>query len=1075
MGILRESIIYILGEDRSNISTIMKMIGLDGGEGSGNFGHKGRPGQVGGSGAGGGSGESSEYKKKTEELREKVSSFSPNRKAYFLFHQGIMGEEEAWEASENGTIDEHINQYFDALEANGDPTPTKPLRGQVSLYQEVEKEKKHGGDYQQARKDYIKDWTGCDDAEAEKIYGQFQTWFGGGWTHADTETLDSYIDKDGAYDGEIYRGMKFTEEEYQQFMNGMKPGAKFGMKGYNSSWTNSDEMAIAFSHGGDRSVLLKCVKNKTSAPVSHLSTHGEDEVLAHSKAQWTVLGVIEGDRRTVITVMEAEDRMSDSEAEGRRAKEFGGVVHDSVGGLEERMNQQSKYFHVVRKMAKDGGSGSGNFGHAGRPGMRGGSAKRGGGGVSKQRAKEIRQDRLNFKRLSRSDKIETLKKVGQFPESSNFDEETAQIYADRHNMSVDKWLNWRAARYYTMRKYQPEIEYKSPLKKTEKQGHYLHSANDRLNYIKSHTGVSDGVAKKMRDGLSSHFGSATAPCEWVDKFIDSDSRYEGAIYRWKNYKGDKAKQVIAGLVPGAKVQNKHETNWSFSSDPWETRTFGNYDSYYRDEGEISVRYTCDRNITASPVQCLSSFDDDEREVIPHSKTTWTITSVEKVQMPRGGVMYDVHMVEDDWHEERGIPVWEPSEKERAKEGQEEKKKHTTEEVNNMIEQVKNGDYEGDVTDFIDDLPEGYAFNDKINGFKLEKNADGDWEYFDEDGYFITTVSPKSVEYYFKSDKCDFEGEPLETGTSSSSGSSASFNEKEKEFDSLKNGISDELTQFFIDAPTGTVFETEEHFGKPIAFEKQDDGMWIDKNGNYSKRIQSSSIWTMTGESSKLISYPSGSENGGIENSSESIWTTPSGTEIKLEKPTSYGQVESALFDLSNEQDYEGTQKYLDVMPDGTKMYDEDGDKMWEKKDGEWVETWDEISITSEDLAESIIDKQSFSCSKLPLETPKNAEEANKMLTDLKNNKPIMLGDFIQSCPEDTFLCSYVDGGKVFKKFGTTWMSVDVKDGENPTPAYFYEHKDDVKFVNGMKIFNIMKNETAWIPQWGSQEKNPFFY
>ena len=66
-------------------------------------------------------------------------------------------------------------------------------------------------------------------------------------------------------------------------------------------------------------MIIHCVQNKTSAPVSHLSHKGEDEVLAHSKAQWTVLGVKEGSNRTEITVIEAEERMSTEERNRRKA------------------------------------------------------------------------------------------------------------------------------------------------------------------------------------------------------------------------------------------------------------------------------------------------------------------------------------------------------------------------------------------------------------------------------------------------------------------------------------------------------------------------------------------------------------------------------------------------------------------------------------------------------------------------------------------------------------------------------------------------------------------------------------
>ena len=395
----------------------------DGGPGSGNFNHAGRPGMRGGSAKGTGGRQvqrNPEYSKKLAEMKEKTKNWSPMRKAEMLFMRAGMSDVEAVEAAENGTIDKKVDEYFKAMESNGDPTPTKPKRKQVSLYNEVEHEKKHNGDYVQARIDYIKDWTGCDDAEAKETLNQFRTWFGGGWTHADTNTIDSYIDKDGAYDGEIYRGMKFTEEEYADFMNGIKPGAKIGMKGYNSSWTNDREVAWGFSNGRDRRVIIRCVKNKTSAPVSHLSTQGEDEVIAHSKAQWTVLGVSEGENRTEITVIESEYRMSDSERETRRKSEFGGVVHDSVESFDDRMNEQSKYLHVVSEMAMDGGEGSGNFNHEGRPGERGGSAPSGGGSGSSGGSSEESGESETF------DPFDIWEFLGNYEEPEETEEEKAR-------------------------------------------------------------------------------------------------------------------------------------------------------------------------------------------------------------------------------------------------------------------------------------------------------------------------------------------------------------------------------------------------------------------------------------------------------------------------------------------------------------------------------------------------------------------------------------------------------------------------------------------------------------------------
>ena len=146
------------------------------------------------------------------------------------------------------------------------------------------------------------------------------------------------------------------------------------------------------------------------------------------------------------------------------------IIRDSL--IELFRKDRSVGINVALKMfGEDGGKGSGNFGHSGRPGKRGGSAKRGGsGGVSGEKEKKIKEEREAFKKLSKEKKIEALHKVGQLPiDHSHFEEVTLQKYADKHGLTVDEYIDWRAARYFTMRKFQPEVEYKTPLKKKEAQ------------------------------------------------------------------------------------------------------------------------------------------------------------------------------------------------------------------------------------------------------------------------------------------------------------------------------------------------------------------------------------------------------------------------------------------------------------------------------------------------------------------------------------------------------------------------------------------------------------------------------
>lgn len=282
-----------------------KKVNSDGGPGSGNFGHAGREGEVGGSAPSDESNGSSHAKtsaaseshaawsKKVSEEREKMSSAKPARQAMMLNDAHFLSYDDAVKSMKDGSASQKLNDYFDIMEENGDPTPTKETSGQATdFYDSVKND--YGNDWDAARFDYIKKYTGQSDEQAKKTQAELQTWFGGSFGKADTATLDKYIDEDHAYKGELYRGLHFENEgSFDNFISQCKPGSVITNKeGRNSSWTSSEGMARTFAHSANRgvdSVIIHCVKNRTTSPVSHLSSHGEDECLSHSKAQWTVL------------------------------------------------------------------------------------------------------------------------------------------------------------------------------------------------------------------------------------------------------------------------------------------------------------------------------------------------------------------------------------------------------------------------------------------------------------------------------------------------------------------------------------------------------------------------------------------------------------------------------------------------------------------------------------------------------------------------------------------------------------------------------------------------------------------
>jgi len=245
------------------------------------------------------------------EEKSSVLAMEPNEQAEYVYDNDGETMDACVAAMQNGETEALVNNYFAIMEANGDPAPTRPTSKQLDndLRQDVNSGKYKG--WTEAREGYIQDMSGQSAEEAAKTMKEFQQWFGGSWSSADTSTIDKYIEQDHVYDGKIYRGMKFDHDGFEAFMKDVSPGAEIGMR-RNSSWSSSEDVARGFAaHGSDSvdSIMVTCVKNRTSAPVAHLSGVGEDEVIAHSGAKWTVLHseVVEwpnGARKAHITVIE---------------------------------------------------------------------------------------------------------------------------------------------------------------------------------------------------------------------------------------------------------------------------------------------------------------------------------------------------------------------------------------------------------------------------------------------------------------------------------------------------------------------------------------------------------------------------------------------------------------------------------------------------------------------------------------------------------------------------------------------------------------------------------------------------
>lgn len=193
---------------------------------------------------------------------------------------------------------------------------------------------------QDALKSIIEE-TGMGRKEAKEFHKCLLDYFGGdylsyakGEKKEDVDKIDAGLKRMGAYDGEIWRGMRFRDDAPEgapdsggidAFKN-LEVGDEIGMKSV-SSWSSDERAARKFaslsSFAGlepENSVMICCRKNKTSVGLQHISKfRGEEaEVLARSDTRWRVVG------KKIVSVydyMKGKDQFWEKEIEKSYSKE----------------------------------------------------------------------------------------------------------------------------------------------------------------------------------------------------------------------------------------------------------------------------------------------------------------------------------------------------------------------------------------------------------------------------------------------------------------------------------------------------------------------------------------------------------------------------------------------------------------------------------------------------------------------------------------------------------------------------------------------------------------------------------
>lgn len=183
--------------------------------------------------------------------------------------------------------------------------------------------------------------------------------------------IEKMISLSDKYDGKTERAMTMDQGTFDQFAQAAGSGEPFSL-GHLSSWTTDDNsLKRVFNSRNSENdpeisnVVLEC-KSKTGVSIKNMAELDMDEVLYSKDAQFKVTSVDPeysvGKYNAVKFVLE--------EVEPEREHK-----NDSVLFISENPIDKSEKTDTIKYQAtiEDGGPGSGNHGHKGRPGQKGGS------------------------------------------------------------------------------------------------------------------------------------------------------------------------------------------------------------------------------------------------------------------------------------------------------------------------------------------------------------------------------------------------------------------------------------------------------------------------------------------------------------------------------------------------------------------------------------------------------------------------------------------------------------------------------------------------------------------------------
>ena len=293
---------------------------------------------------------------------------------------------------------------------------------------------------------------------------------------------------------------------------------------------------------------------------------------------------------------------------------------------------------IARLFSSDGGPGSGNHDHAGRPGKVGGSAKS--KGLAQNRPKSVSnytEPRESGKHLANK-----LRDMAENAESGYGPGTIEDIAYGLYGAASEKYKNDEQKIRDMVRHFADVVEYNgdpSEGKRKEWMGgkypseFYRHreplSKEERLDRLKE-LGFSDSEREKLLDQLLQFTGGDYKDCdqEVLEDFIArSPEIYDKGLYRGIHLNEQEYKKLMDDLSKGV-VSFGRISSWSEQGR--KAIDFCTDDKYNVPNGERAVLFHVPKGYSKNAVSISEFSDYKEYESITGAKTEWSVVDVEEV-------------------------------------------------------------------------------------------------------------------------------------------------------------------------------------------------------------------------------------------------------------------------------------------------------------------------------------------------------------------------------------------------------------------------------------------------------------